>query len=564
MLIFNILLSLIRNFDPIERIKFTSLVLSSVFSSFVEILIIFLVINGLRLAVNQDNFYLDIFKISISLNIYIVIVIFLVATSAWYRYKHLYWITKFSYKYSVKLSNKLFLGLLSRPFLFYKNSKSSELIDLLVIKNNTLGPLVILPAIKWIAGVAMFIIMALASIAFLGYGSMLGVLFVMSLFFLFGLKTKSTKKINANLISKFNPLILGVINQAIHGFRDVKLNRMEGLLLNKFTGLLSDRSEVQVSSEMVTLGPKIIIESLIFSVLLVFIFYLISGAENKSESFLLIGLIALSIQKFIPIAQQIYSSNSTLRLNSKIFAEVTEFIQFSLVLSNTNLFRSSFNNFIKFENVSYKYPDGKEVIKDLSVKFCSGDLVAISGKSGAGKSTFLDLFIGFLPPTSGRIIADNLPIDKSFGATNVAYVPQKNYIFDGNFVENIALGVDPCDVDYELFFRAIKIAQLYNHIQSLSQKEFTNLGEDGALMSGGLRQRVGIARALYMNRPILLLDEATSALDNETENLLFNELFDYCKKSQKLCIMVTHKVDLLSKFQYSYIFKNKNLHNWCN
>lgn len=562
MLAINLIIKLAQNFSNKERIRFFLLIISSLVSSFLELFIIFLVITALKLTLEGEDFYVNKLNYRVPLNTYLFLTVIFVVVSSWYRYKNLYWVTKFSYSFAIKFSSKLFLSLLSRPFLFYKSSKSADLVDLLVIKNNAIGPSVVLPAIKLFSGTVTLLVVGFAGLIFLGYNSLIALSIVMILFWIFSLRTKNIKNTNSFLISKINPLILNLINQAILGFRDVKLNRMEGVLLSRFLKLIKERSQVQISNEMITLGPKIVIEGIVFSMLLIFIFYSIQNAENKTDSFLLIGLIALGVQKFIPVAQQIYVSTTTLRLNSSIFNEILDFNNFTPVPIRDATPISVFKNFIRFDNVSYQYPDGREVIKNLSLQLNAGDSVAICGKSGVGKSTFLDLFIGFLPPSSGKVICDDRLVHGNFGVTNVAYVPQRNYIFNGNFIDNIALAIDSDDVNLEQFVQALKISQLFDFIESLPNKELTDLGEDGGFLSGGLRQRVGIARAIYMNRPIILLDEATSGLDYDTENLLFDDLFDYCRKSNKLCIVVTHKTELLRRFKLSYVLKNKTLHGW--
>ncbi len=563
MLTIDLIIKLAQSFSRKEKFRFYLLIISSLVSSFLELFIIFLVITALRLTINGEDFYFYEIDFRVPLNIYLFLTIIFVVFSSWYRYKNLYWVTKFSYDFSIKLSSKLFFSLLSKPFLFYKSSKSADLVDLLVIKNNAIGPSVVLPAIKWFAGTITLLTVGFTSLIFLGYTSLVALSIVMILFWMFSLRTKNIKNANSYLISKLNPLILNIINQAILGFRDVKLNKMEGVLLSRFLKLLKERSQVQISNEMISLGPKIVIEGVVFSILLIFIFYLIQNAANKTDSFLLIGLIALGVQKFIPVAQQIYVSTTTLRLNNSIFNEIMDFSNFITVPIKDTTCIDVFKDSIRFDNVSYQYPDGREVIKNLSLQLNSGDLVAICGKSGVGKSTFLDLFIGFLPPSSGKVISDGKLVHKDFGVANVAYVPQRNYIFNGNFIDNIALASHSDDVNWDRFIQALKISQLFDYVESLPKKELTDLGEDGGFLSGGLRQRVGIARAIYMNRPIILLDEATSGLDWDTENLLFNNLFDYCRKSQKLCIVVTHKIEILRKFKLSYVLKNKTLHIWC-
>ncbi len=555
-LFLDILRNLYKNFDNKEKINFFYLIFSSVVVSILELFILYLIYNSLKIVSYHED-YINIYNINVPIIIFILITLFFIIFSIWFRYFHLKIISNFSFNFSKKISCEVFRNILLKPFVFYKNSKSSELIDLIVIKNNVIGQSVIIPAIKIVAGFVMLLIISLVSFYLIGFNFLFGLLGLLLLFSLFNFKSRNIKKNNSKILSSINNLIINIVNQVVFGIRDVKLNKLEKFHLNNFSSFLDTKYRLQTLNELLSHGPKIIIEGIIFIFMLITVLYIIYFSQDKLESFFLIGLLSISLIRIIPIVQQIHVSNIALSLNAVIFFEILKFIG---DVNNSSARVESdvvINKSIKFNNVSFKHSDGNDVIKNLSIEFFLGNLVAISGKSGSGKSTFLDLFIGFLQPNTGSITYDDKLIESNSLYSNISYVPQKIYIFNGNFVDNIALGADV--INFELFAEALKVAQLNDYVESLPLKEFTDLGEDGNFLSGGLRQRVGIARAIYMNRSIILMDEPTSALDQETEYMLIDALLEHCSKSNKLCIVVTHKIGLLKKFDFSYVFNNKTL-----
>ena len=202
-----------------------------------------------------------------------------------------------------------------------------------------------------------------------------------------------------------------------------------------------------------------------------------------------------------------------------------------------------FEKSITFDNVSFKYESAhKPSLSDVSFSIGIGESVGIVGPSGAGKSTLVDLLLGLLQPTTGRILVDGTPINSSLGGwqRNLGYVPQSIYLIDDSLAKNVAFGLDDAEIDQDRVMESIKLAQLSEFIDSLPLGVETVVGERGVRLSGGQRQRIAIARALYENPGILVLDEATSALDSATEA----EVMDAVRQLQstRTVIIVAHRL----------------------
>ena len=174
---------------------------------------------------------------------------------------------------------------------------------------------------------------------------------------------------------------------------------------------------------------------------------------------------------------------------------------------------------VRFEKVYYKYPNtSQQVVKNFSLDVKAGECIAIVGPSGSGKSTLINMIIGFLLPSEGKLYIDDKSIEEinlSAYRHNISVVPQNSILFVGTIKENITYGLDR--YTQEQLDQVVEMANLNEFLKDLPNGIDTDIGEHGDKLSGGQRQRITIARALIRNPKILILDEATSALDNISE-----------------------------------------------
>lgn len=198
---------------------------------------------------------------------------------------------------------------------------------------------------------------------------------------------------------------------------------------------------------------------------------------------------------------------------------------------------------IDIKDVSLTYPNKIEpAIANISVNIPAGTSIAVVGPSGAGKTTLIDVLLGVLNPDSGSVLISGLPplfaVEKWPGA--VSYMPQDVVIVEGTIRENIALGYPLKEAADELVMQALRVAHLDEFVATLPEGIDTQVGEQGARISGGQRQRLGIARAMFTCPHLLVLDEATSSLDGETEASISDSI--QALKGSTTVVIIAHRL----------------------
>ena len=200
---------------------------------------------------------------------------------------------------------------------------------------------------------------------------------------------------------------------------------------------------------------------------------------------------------------------------------------------------------ITFDHVTFQYPDAEApVLKDLSLQIKAGETVAFVGSSGAGKTTNLNMVIGFIKANSGRVLIDDMDLNslnlQSY-RSHIAVVPQQSILFSGTIRENITYGMD--NISEEMLYKVIKAANLEDVIAALPEGLDTMITEHGSNLSGGQRQRISIARAFIRDPRILILDEAASALDTISEKKIQDAIHNLVQ--DRTTLIVAHRLSTI-------------------
>jgi ABC-type multidrug transport system fused ATPase/permease subunit len=208
---------------------------------------------------------------------------------------------------------------------------------------------------------------------------------------------------------------------------------------------------------------------------------------------------------------------------------------------------------IRMEDVSYKYPEtDKLILNRINMEIPIGKSVGIVGPSGSGKTTAVDVLLGLLKVESGRISCGGKDALANYPSwlSHIGYIPQQIYLTDESVRENVAFGVAPDEIDDDRVWEVLKEAQLTDYVNGLEDSIHTKIGDRGVRMSGGQRQRLGIARALYHNPEILIFDEATSALDTDTEAAIMEAVDKF--HGLKTLIIIAHRLNTIKSCDIIY------------
>jgi ABC-type multidrug transport system fused ATPase/permease subunit len=458
---------------------------------------------------------------------------------------HLY--TSFTYRHLGEIGTRLYWRFLSGKYRIFQEHGKVEL-QTLINKVDQLGFMVLLPCmvlavdvltIVFISGMLLWAIpkVVCGCILILGTGC-LAIYLVL-------------KKLSSDLGEKLSAVFNRLNKISLYSLEDVKTVKILGLE-NFFTDSFRDvrKQRCHLESRHYVLGqiPRLVLEMLAVVAALTMFAVMLWRGEAIGTVILSFSLLIGAMARLLPAISRINYSLSSIRIGTPIFREITgavEFEQEKLGDVNETL---SFKEEIRVENLTFSYPgSGRKVIDGLSFTLKRNGSLAVTGPTGGGKSTFIDLLLGLQDPQKGSISVDGKDISLSIAAWRklIGFVPQHIYLADDSIAANVALGHTGNTMDRNRVRDVLRIAQLDSFVESLPEGIDTCIGDNGIRLSGGQRQRLGIARALYRDPEIIIFDEATSALDTETEKELISALD--ALYGQKTLIMVAHRLSTVEK-----------------
>jgi ABC-type multidrug transport system fused ATPase/permease subunit len=293
---------------------------------------------------------------------------------------------------------------------------------------------------------------------------------------------------------------------------------------------------------------------------MVILFFSITGNESKIEltsTLPFLALVSACIIKLLPSFKSISGSLTHIVAYTNSLFLLTSQIQKTFKINEKTLPQIkdvNSPNILELDKINFHYQNDSKTLIDIDLNLKSKSIIGLIGRSGSGKSTLINIILGLFAPSSGTIKFNLNKNHNTYDNKKIAYVPQDILILDDTLKKNIAFGIEDEKIDEARIVEVIEKSGLLNFYQKNQSSLDISLGESGVKISGGEKQRIGIARALYFNTEILILDESTSSLDNYTESLILNEISRF--KGRISIIIISHKLSTLKICEDVYYLKN--------
>lgn len=363
-------------------------------------------------------------------------------------------------------------------------------------------------------------------------------------------------------------LVTKVAYEALTGLKEINIMKRNRSFISKYEDAVELKRKAELRYRFLQESPSVLIETIFICILIVIVFFKMTSGLEPNVLVAQLSVFAYGAMRILPCI-------------SAISAQITSIIYYTESFSSayTNIFEAreykhSKQQFIRendspksltfskitIEHLTWQYKkDGKIILDDISFEINRGDSIALIGKSGAGKSTFADILLGVLSPSQGKVMVDNIDVYSIplQWAKTVGFVPQSIFLLDDTIRNNIVFGDSDFDGDDKRIFDALEQAQLKDFVAALPDGLDTVVGERGIKFSGGQRQRLAIARALYGKPEILVLDEATAALDTETETAVMDAI--NVLKGKITLVIIAHRLSTIKQCNKVYEITNGKL-----
>ena len=326
---------------------------------------------------------------------------------------------------------------------------------------------------------------------------------------------------------QLNERIYRTTAEAFGGIKELKVLGRETYFTDAFFDASHRFARTTISYMLFTELPRFGLEIIVMGGILTMTLVVLSQTGDMSQVAGTMALFVAALYRLMPTLHRLINSFTGLRFSQAILDDLASVMKFGE--ANRKRMAESvvpmvFNDHIRLEDVRFRYLGAAEdTIKGVSLDIPRNVSIAFIGPTGVGKTTLVDIVLGLLEPTRGRLEVDGQPISRENTRSwqaNIGYVPQQIHLADDTIRRNIALGVPDDEVDEARIAEAAKTAHLHDFVMTLPEGYDTVVGERGIRLSGGQRQRVGIARVLYNQANLLVLDEATSSLDGITEAVI--------------------------------------------
>ncbi len=485
---------------------------------------------------------------------FVSLISFICILSGAIRIISLYWSNKLSALIANDLVAKTYTNILKQDYSFFLREEKSKLISVLTNDGVRFLIQLITPSLNFINYILFLLIMG-SILVFFSWQISLSILFLVSFMYIsVSFYAKRIWKRESKKQSLVLQKIVQKLSMNLGSIEYLILYNLQEITSKKFRKINYSLNNSLILTNYYSALPRVFLEYLMIIIFILLSLYL--GYNNQLEKYLafLITIIILA-QKVLPLMQKIYESLSLVSTTKDSFKNIVNYLydyhenlKISKVINDDKEGISKFQN-LKFEDVYFKYE--KDIIFNcISFNIEKGEKVAIVGDSGSGKTTLLRIILGLLYPQKGIIKVNNKELNfkevlirKSWQSI-IGYVPQEVFIEKGSIRSNITFSDENNKQSNKIIDQIIKTVSLGNLVRKLGGIE-SLVNEGGVGLSGGEKQRLAIARALYKSNKMLIMDEPTSALDIKTKNKILENILNL---NGLTFICVLHDYERLNEF----------------
>ena len=439
---------------------------------------------------------------------------------------------------------------LYQPYSVHISRNSSEVISGLTSKLDAVVSGVMMP-IQSLVGSLVLIVAVVTALVLVDPGiSVVALIGFGGCYSLLTISFRKKLRENSLLVAHKQTEVVKWLQEGMGGIRDVLLDGTQSYFSNAYGDADRQFRHARGNNLFISGSPRFAMEALGMALIAGLAFAMSQQADGFTERLPVLAALVIGGQRLLPAMQQTYAAWTGILGAQAQLAEVVGLLsqpmpEWTRESPTTPL---EFRESIRFEEVSFRYSsEGPLVLDRVTLEIPRGASVGIVGATGSGKSTALDLLMGFLDPILGCVLVDGNSVSdtrRRSWQSNIAHVPQMIFLADASLAENIAFGLPVREVDMDRVREVAGLAAVADFIESQPSGYGARVGERGVKISGGQRQRIGIARALYKGAEVLILDEATSALDGTTERLVINAIDR--ERAGLTVVVVAHRLTSLS------------------
>ena len=478
-----------------------------------------------------------------------------------------YYRGRYAHKIAHLLRGRMVRELLARRYEYFTGVNSSALLKIIVDDAGMVGSQLISPALEVLAR-SLLVILLVGMVVAVEPLILVGGAVVLTIYYFIVMRpVRRWAERSSDRIMESSRALYFEIIQILAGIKPVIAADRQ-----TYFAARADAASLAASRELAVIPmysgiPRNGLEVLVFGGMISWLLLVLASGGNLVELLPRIGLVALVAYRLMPSLQTLFALLGAMSASRQALDEVLG------ILAEQPLYAAAaalppegahpqprvWSREIRFENVGFTYAGATEPsLEGIDLTIAKGEHVAFVGPTGSGKSTLIDLVLGLLQPTSGRILVDGEPLTPErlpSWRRAAGYVPQDLFLLDGTIAENIAFGWDGHTIDRARVIEVADLAQAREFIEDGRADGFDALvGERGVRLSGGQRQRLALARALYARPNVLVMDEATSALDAATERLVVAAM---AKANDALTVItVTHRINTVRNYDCIHYVEN--------